>query len=325
MLNDFEIRNFFTFEALKLSGLKRINLITGKNNTGKTALLEALRIYASNGENTVINHILQQRGYFRPSWSSSYDGLFHRKSLNKPSPEITLGRLYKYHSIRLNKADGLKQIYEYLILDPNGNLTNKFSLESSVSADYPNDEAVFIGFKNDLFNLQKVWDEMISLTPMEDEVIKILQDAVEPNIVRIDVKPGDTKVRLKDEKNPVSLKSLGDGVQRILTIAIGLVAAGVKKGKLLLIDELEAGLHYSVQEKLWDLIFHYAKLWDIQVFATTHSNDCIKSFYYIGSKSENNGESFFCRLQYRRKGSLEAIPFEMEELRMSMELPIETR
>ena len=45
-----------------------------------------------------------------------------------------------------------------------------------------------------------------------------------------------------------------------------------------MIDEFENGLHYSVQEKIWALIFKLAEQLNIQVFATTHSWDCIESF-----------------------------------------------
>ena len=42
-----EIENFKTFDKLKIDGLKRVNLISGKNNLGKTAVLEAIRLNVS--------------------------------------------------------------------------------------------------------------------------------------------------------------------------------------------------------------------------------------------------------------------------------------
>ena len=71
------------------------------------------------------------------------------------------------------------------------------------------------------------------------------------------------------------LKSLGDGMQRLLQIALNIYQA---KDGFLLIDEFENGLHYSVQEKVWGLIFEMAQRLNIQVFATTHSWDCIEAF-----------------------------------------------
>src|SRR6266702_1749618 len=47
ILNSLEVRNFRTFRDLKIEHLGRINLLVGKNNVGKTSLLEAIRLYAS--------------------------------------------------------------------------------------------------------------------------------------------------------------------------------------------------------------------------------------------------------------------------------------
>ncbi len=42
MYNSFTAANFRCFQEISLDGLERVNLITGKNNVGKTVLLEAL-------------------------------------------------------------------------------------------------------------------------------------------------------------------------------------------------------------------------------------------------------------------------------------------
>jgi AAA15 family ATPase/GTPase len=71
---------------------------------------------------------------------------------------------------------------------------------------------------------------------------------------------------------------MGDGMNRILTIILALVNSD---NGCLLIDEFENGLHYTVQENLWRIIFHLSKELNIQVFATTHSEDCIKGFQSV--------------------------------------------
>jgi len=55
----------------------------------------------------------------------------------------------------------------------------------------------------------------------------------------------------------------------------------------LLIDEFENGLHYSVQEKVWRLLFELSSKLDIQIFATTHSWDCIESFAKVAKKNKD--------------------------------------
>jgi AAA15 family ATPase/GTPase len=56
----------------------------------------------------------------------------------------------------------------------------------------------------------------------------------------------------------------------------------------LLIDEFENGLHYIVQEPLWQMIFTVAQQLNVQVFATTHSEDCLRSFAEV---LKDNGHS----------------------------------
>ena len=108
----------------------------------------------------------------------------------------------------------------------------------------------------------------------------------------------------------------------MLLFSIAMVSA---KGKMLLIDEFEAGLHHTVQKKLWEMVFHYAKELDIQVFATTHSEDTVRNFYYVASRPENENEATFLRLQFDRLGVHEAQVYDMERLGKSLELHLETR
>ena len=69
MLDHLHIENYRLFKSLQLDGLKRVNLITGKNNTGKTAILEAIRILKSEGKQTIVNHILTKRDAFENNLS----------------------------------------------------------------------------------------------------------------------------------------------------------------------------------------------------------------------------------------------------------------
>ena len=54
MYKSFKIKNFRCFKELAITSFKRVNLIAGLNNVGKTALLEALFLHcgATNPELT---------------------------------------------------------------------------------------------------------------------------------------------------------------------------------------------------------------------------------------------------------------------------------
>lgn len=321
MLKDLHIQNYRLFEDFKMEGLGKVNLIAGKNNTGKTALLEALRIIESKGSRTVLSNIILERGELKPNNSESYSTLFTRSLISEkgdqPRLEIQFGKsILLYREI----TDGNYPDYFITLTRSNGNpIINKLSSPSS--GETPYDEAIYIPFSNGDLSISDLWIN-VTLTPKKKVLIKILK-CVEPRIVDIDIPKQDAAmVLLADDEIPVPLKNLGDGANRLLVLALSLINA---KNKLLLIDEFESGLHYSVQEQLWEIVFEYAKKWDIQVFATTHSLDAVKSFFYVLEKKTYDGMGKFFRLQKSRKGPIEAITYDENKLEFALEHQLDPR
>lgn len=64
---DLTIRGFRGFRHLEIPELGRVTLITGKNNTGKSSLLEGVRLVAQRAAPDVLNDILDGRGEYLPS------------------------------------------------------------------------------------------------------------------------------------------------------------------------------------------------------------------------------------------------------------------
>ena len=85
-------------------------------------------------------------------------------------------------------------------------------------------------------------------------------------------------VTLKDTGERVRLSSMGDGINRILTVILALVNC---KGGVFLLDEFETGLHYTVTDPIVESYLHAFRKTDVQVFATSHSHDCINSFIAV--------------------------------------------
>lgn len=308
MIDKLEIKNFMPFEELTIPTLKRINLIGGKNNAGKTALLEAIRILNSKqypGE--VITDVLKNR-------NQTYN--VNRRALKF---------LFNRNSLEQNATANLKINDLSVSIDITDFTTYHFSFagkEISVSlSDGNTEDLVFISFTSDFKQISRLWDKVV-LTPKEDDVIAVIKDTIEPKLKRFDVGQHIVKIRLSDTLEPVPIGTLGDGVQRILLMALGLANA---QNSILLIDEIELGLHHSVMEKLWGMIFKYAKKWNIQVFATTHSQDAIRTFQYVASEEEYKNEAQFLRLQVGRKGNNEAIIFDSEKLANALGIPLEIR
>ena len=307
MIDHLHIKNFMCFKELEIPTLKRVNLIAGKNNSGKTTLLDAVRILKSDGDNAVINNILFSRNVTkRLNGQNPYNALLNR-NLSISSLSINDFKIIKSQKINGFWASRKK------------NKGGKLRLDSKQEIIY--DDLIYVSFNSKFDYLSDLWENIV-LTPKEDDVYKILRDTIQPDLIRLDVGREIVRVRLQDTEKPVPLGTLGDGVYRILLIALSLANA---KNSILLIDELELGLHYSALEKLWNMIFKYAQKWNIQVFATTHSQDVLRTFHYVADDEKYINDAQYIRLQVNRKGENEAILFDGERLRESLELQLEIR
>jgi len=170
----------------------------------------------------------------------------------------------------------------------------------------------------------RIWDS-IALTEDEETVLTAVH-AICPSIEKLVLiqSPTDPRgrtlmVKLKEFAEPVPFKSLGEGVEHLLNISLALIKA---RGGVLLIDEVENGIHYSVQPSLWNIIFKQASLWNTQVFATTHSWDCVEGFQIAASAQNGSGSLF--RLEAR--GSQQrAVRFAPSEIEIARKESIEVR
>ena len=72
-----------------------------------------------------------------------------------------------------------------------------------------------------------------------------------------------------------TINEYGDGLIRILRILFEIL---VNKNKYVIIDEIEIGIHYSKMKDFWINIFKVCKELDVQLFATTHSDECSEAF-----------------------------------------------
>jgi hypothetical protein len=124
--------------------------------------------------------------------------------------------------------------------------------------------------------------ESVVLTPDEAAVLQALH-TIEPGIERIASIGTQGRVSARDARGGIAMMVAGQripmvrwatGIWRLLGIALALVRA---RGGVLLVDEIDTGLHYSVLVDMWKLVFETARSLDVQVFATTHSRDCYEA------------------------------------------------
>ncbi len=115
------------------------------------------------------------------------------------------------------------------------------------------------------------------------------------------------------------LRTFGDGVNRLFGVILSLCNA---KDGILVVDEIDNGLHYSVQSQIWKIVFRLAKTLNVQVFATSHSWDCVRAFQQAASDSPEDG--VLVRLT-KRQENVAATLFTERELEIATRDQIEVR
>ncbi|MDX2303212.1 MAG: ATP-binding protein [Microscillaceae bacterium] len=352
MIQSFLIKNYRLFKELEIKSLKRVNLIVGGNNTGKSALLEALLIYSSKGDIRTLNALLHQRGEWLDigahlskreqtnSYLENYQELFPERKIDygSDSSVISVGEGEEKNFITLKLKYNTERVLYYFVqgrpgadYNPTSNMAERVFSEGKenymLTNDIPLEPDVVSSFSQQFIQAYSrpehnhlLWDE-IQLTPQEDFIIEALR-IIEPRIDRLafDSVTKKAKVRLQGESKPLTLSSMGDGINRILSIALAMVRC---EGSIFLIDEFENGLHWSVQENLWKIIFKLAQELDIQVFATTHSTDTIRTLAKV-TEGEYQENTKFIKLS-NKKGILKAIEYDFENILIALEDDIEIR
>ena len=319
-LRRFRIQGFRAFRDLSLDNLARLNLIVGKNSSGKTTVLEALRIFLEDDSLTAIGQILSSREEMdlrrkrRNEIGSIVDSLLV-ESLFYGRPRLESRPEFSFHSFEphtplsvqltwlrrvVDEADsGVRYVAAGAEDDPdldpdvvpglqllNGGrslipLDRIDRWRRRITRPLPRSRTVFLSSGGmSAGELGTAWDT-IALTEDEDRVIdalRLIVPKLEKLVMVQSVSPRSDRImmaKLKNFPEPVPFKSLGDGATHLLSISLSMIRS---RGGHLLIDEIENGIHYSVQSAMWSLIWELAQAWDVQVFSTTHSWDCVEGF-----------------------------------------------
>lgn len=299
------IHNFRRFKQLSLSNIGQYNLIVGDNNVGKTSLLEALLFspekdeyienltfaYISRKQITKIL-INNEEKYVIPVNTLLKD--FVRKDANPKELKFELQeeRNSWNYSIRKGTTDEIKEKFEHLsnidideyISIVSDNLEIEIAeLPLIIKKINPNDsiKSPLIpfgkGFGNDLALVfyEEIWKKINKRKEFIDSMKAFIPDIIDINAntekKEIDIAETDT-----EEYSP--LHQYGDGANKLFRILVQIV---LQKGKRILIDEIDAGIHYSHFSSFWKIIIDVARKNNVQVFATTHNLECVNYFAEI--------------------------------------------
>jgi hypothetical protein len=373
MISSLRINGYRGFERLDMTGLGQLNLLVGKNNSGKTSVLEAMHLLTSRGDPAALWQVLWRRGERFPV----------EQDPRRPQPEVDISHLFTGHEIRpganftfatTNEAPESSITFEIAELGPKEQVdlfgpdeevavpSKRFALEIK-GTPQPVIQMIPLsrsgGLGGETLNLSHgvglcrraneaaptqyiatesltgdqlvyLWNR-VQLTPHEELVLRALR-FLDPDVERVAAQHtaqayygassgrGGFIIKRKGSDYPIPLGSLGDGMWRMLTMAIAITQA---KGGVLLVDEIDTGLHYTAMAEMWRLIFGAAQEFHVQVFATTHSYDCVHSLSTIcAADAEARRHVTIQRIE---AGKHKAIPYDEREIKLAAERHIEVR
>jgi len=303
-LKSIDIKDFKCFKDFKANGFKRVNLIGGKNNVGKTAFMEACYINLSS-----VN--------IDSAWRVLSLTKFRRNSLEY------IGKTLEFKDIKkdfettktVNIDSNINQLY-FSVLNYDGKKEYKFKINSKetiinineFSYNYEkNDSIQFIdNFGLDNSELKDMFEAVQKKD--KEEVLYSYINEFDSNIVNFKVIGGD-KPQCKVDGEYRDINEFGDGLKHYISIICSLYAC---ENGYLFIDEIDNGIHWSQLDKIWEIILKISKEQNVQLFATTHSKECIESYGRISKKFEEKEISFIELGQKNKK--IESITYESDEV-----------
>lgn len=353
MLKSLLTQNFRGIPNLELENLGRVNLIVGKNGVGKSSILEALYLYATGSSIAAIRNILSDRNEWLADSEGALDGgkLYSNGVSDRiikigpiDNPSQTLQIRFVAYKTALQENQNLGHIVldasdipadddfrlGFEIREGNGSpRIQSLEFRGAIPRKDRKPPTPFIKSSGiDDGQLATWWDKVV-LTDLEASVMEFLR-VISPQIEGISVVgdpspslrlPGRVpvvKIRGRDE--PMSFRSLGEGSSRFLGLSLG-IANG--KDGMLLVDEVENGVHYSVQQRLWTLMFGMAEKLNCQIFVTTHSWDCVRAFQAATDEYDADGPLL---IRIERSGDdVAATSFDRHELTIAVQNDIEIR
>ena len=304
MLKSLVVRNFRCFDELSINHLSNINLFAGKNNSGKTSLLESVFLLAGagNAHTAMDPYILRswqpgdgvQANW--PFWKQFFRDLDTGRSISIEGEHTVHGRLslgimsgrQPISTVSFTRTD---RVADSSI---NGERLLAFEYKGPSGAEVSsriivNDEAakveqgnISVPFSSIILlpRLKRsIQDDAIRLGQLRQRkqgglVLKALQ-AVEPKLQSIeDNSSSGTPMIWGDVglSELVPLSVMGEGMTQIarMVLAIATTSDGI-----VLIDEVEIGIHHSALANMWRVVEESAKQFRVQIFATTHSFECV--------------------------------------------------
>ena len=307
LLEYIEIKDFKCFKDFKAEGFKRVNLIGGKNNVGKTAFMEALFLFKQ--IEFSYEHFLSAIVTFenaRKNIIDNIDEIFLNKLIQKNAPIKISQKNGTGIDIFIENNDIKRQI-----TTPVKDFTTKYNLGKP---------ELYIRLLPDFISTNSIDNKhLLSLFDglkkkrKRNELNKLLEK-FDSDLLEADVIDNEFKIFSKSRDDWASIFDYGDGLKYYVAY---ICAIWTYDSNIIFIDEIENGLHYSKLDELWEIILTISKEQNVQVFATTHSKECIESYARVSKKLEeenkiDKNDISFIELGRNRENELKSLVLDFE-------------
>ena len=298
-----EIKNFRGIDHLTIDDCSRVNVFLGQNNSGKTSILECLllimgmsspdmpqslnrirsrnnmagvadvrymfnNLVLSNSPEIIARQTDDLQRHLKLSLSYVFDEKEQTVQPNGPMPISESMSLINTLEMLFDVVEGekSKNYRSSLTFNQAGIITNRTLAEGYVEKDFVGlitADLLSGNLVNDLSELFKRKQKDLVL-----ERLAIFDKA----IYTIDILNNDVYIGFEGINELLPLGMTGDGLRRYLNIV---ACSANPMTNIIVIDEIDNGLHYSAYKKLWEAIFALAKTTNKQVFITTHSKETL--------------------------------------------------
>lgn len=352
MFTEVEISGYKGLKSVSLPGLKRICLVGGKNNTGKTSVLEALFFSLDWRSPDPFMKLSAWRGVERTQITpdSVWLPVFHQFSAD--------GKI----QVRSRDPNGSRNNYTAQLIGADLSIARQTSLPIETTNVKPDSAGLRVR-QSVTKNSKTVFDSITSISgvpqllesgPFSSKLIKSPEENPSPALFflsrsrpsaaedanfygvldqekQTEILIESLKIFEKDLRGlsiiPVggtpSLYADVEGISRKIPINfLGdgitkflslLLRISVVKGGYLFVDEIENGFHYSVMPLVWRALYAACKLHRVQLIATTHSYECLAAFAE-SLKDEATDDYSYLRLDSNGQG-VTATPYDSASLR----------